>query len=200
MILGIDVSENNGRVDWQAVADAGVKFAFVRCSYGRTSEDECFRENVVRAHEVGIECGAYVYSYALSPEAAVTEAQFAKEVIDRAGVLLELPVMFDMEDADGYKRRRGFDFSAENITAICRAFLTEIRPLHCGVYASESWFDNYIDWQGLGCSVWNASWVNGVQYGLPESTAHDGIGGYCWQFTDNLIIAGKQFDGNILYN
>lgn len=200
MILGIDVSENNGHVDWQAVADAGVKFAFVRCSYGRTSEDECFRDNVNRAHAVGIKCGAYVYSYALTPEAAQEEARFAKQVIEEAGVLLELPVMFDMEDADGYKRRRGFNFSAEHITDICRAFLDEIKPLDCGVYASESWFNDYIDWQGLGCSVWNAAWVNGTRYGLPDSAANDGIGGYCWQFTDSLIIGGKQFDGNVMYN
>jgi GH25 family lysozyme M1 (1,4-beta-N-acetylmuramidase) len=199
MILGIDVSENNGYVDWQAVADAGVKFAFIRCSYGKSSEDEYFRRNVDAAHEVGIMCGAYVYSYALTPEAARIEAQFAKEVIENAGCLLELPVMFDMEDADGYKRRHDFDFSAENITAICSAFLEEIAPLDCGVYASESWLNDYIDWQGLGCAVWNAAWVNGAQYGLPASTNNDGIGGYCWQFTDQLIINGKQFDGNILY-
>lgn len=200
MILGIDVSENNGWVDWQAVANAGVKFAFVRCSYGRASEDECFRDNVNRAHEVGIKCGAYVYSYALNPESARQEAAFAKQVIEEAGVLLELPVMFDMEDADGYKRRHGFDFSAENITAICQAFLDKIYPLDCGVYASESWFNDYIDWQGLGCAVWNAAWVNGTRYGLPESAANDGIGGYCWQFTDSLIIGGKQFDGNVMYD
>ena len=45
MTYGIDVSENNGRVDWQAVADAGQKFAIVRSSYGRTGEDEEFLRN-----------------------------------------------------------------------------------------------------------------------------------------------------------
>ena len=32
MTYGIDVSENNGRVDWNAVAQAGQKFAIVRSS------------------------------------------------------------------------------------------------------------------------------------------------------------------------
>ena len=122
MVKGIDVSENNGFVDWQAVADAGMKFAIVRSSYGRNSRDENFLRNVEGAHAVGLKCGAYHYSYALTPEQARREAQNCKQAIDEAGVLLELPVWFDMEDADGYKRKYGFDFSSENITEICRTF------------------------------------------------------------------------------
>ena len=188
MVYGVDVSENNGFVDWQAVADAGMKFAIVRSSYGRNSRDENFLRNVEGAHAVGLKCGAYHYSYALTPEQARREAQNCKNAIDEAGVLLELPVWFDMEDADGYKRKYGFDFSRDNITEICRTFLEEIKPLDCGVYASLSWLENYIDWQGLGCAVWNAQWSN-----------HDDLQGYLWQYTDSLNIGGKVFDGNILY-
>ena len=188
MVYGVDVSENNGFVDWQAVADAGMKFAIVRSSYGRNSRDENFLRNVEGAHAVGLKCGAYHYSYALTPEQARREAQNCKNAIDEAGVLLELPVWFDMEDADGYKRKYGFDFSSENITEICRTFLEEIKPLDCGVYASLSWLENYIDWQGLGCAVWNAEWGK-----------RDDLQGYLWQFTDSLNIGGKVFDGNILY-
>ena len=188
MVKGIDVSENNGFVDWQAVADAGMKFAIVRSSYGRNSRDENFLRNVEGAHAVGLKCGAYHYSYALTPEQARREAQNCKQAIEDAGVLLELPVWFDMEDADGYKRKYGFDFSSENITEICRTFLEEIKPLDCGVYASLSWLENYIDWQGLGCAIWNAQW-----------SSHDDLQGYMWQFTDSLNIGGKVFDGNVLY-
>jgi GH25 family lysozyme M1 (1,4-beta-N-acetylmuramidase) len=188
MTYGIDVSENNGRVDWRAVAEAGQKFAIVRSSYGRYSKDEDFMRNVDGAHSAGLQCGAYHYSYALTPEQARQEARSCKQIIDEAGVLLELPVFFDMEDADGYKAKHGFDFSPENVTAICKAFLEEIKPLDCGVYASLSWFEDVIDWQGLGCAVWNAQWGD-----------VDDIQGYMWQYTDNLNIGGKAFDGNVLY-
>ena len=188
MTYGIDVSENNGFVDWQAVADAGIKFAIVRSSYGRNSRDENFLRNVEGAHSVGLKCGAYHYSYALTPEQARQEARNCKNAIDEAGVLLELPVWFDMEDADGYKRKYDFDFSADNVTAICKAFLDDVKPLDCGVYASLSWLENYIDWQGLGCAVWNAQWGDS-----------DDLQGYMWQYTDSLNIGGKTFDGNILY-
>lgn len=188
MTYGVDVSENNGRVDWEAVAAAGQKFAIVRSSYGRYAEDEDFIRNVDGARAAGLMCGAYHYSYALTPEQARQEAQNCKQVIENSGVLLELPVFFDMEDADGYKARHGFDVSPENVTAICQAFLEEIKPLDCGVYASLSWFEDKIDWKSLGCAVWNAQWGN-----------DDDIQGYMWQYTDNLIIGGKAFDGNVVY-
>lgn len=188
MTRGIDVSENNGWVDWQAVADAGVKFAIVRSSYGQNSQDENFLANVEGAHAAGLKCGAYHYGYALTPAQARREARNCKEAIERAGVLLELPVFYDMEDADGYKSRNGFDFSPEGVTEICRSFLDEIKPLDCGLYASYDWLQNYIDWRSLGCAVWNAEWGR-----------DDDIRGYMWQYTDNLIIDGRAFDGNILY-
>lgn len=189
MTKGIDVSENNGCIDWKAVANAGIKFAIVRSSYGRYAADDDFIRNVNGAHEAGLQCGAYHYSYAIDPYQAVQEAQNCKRVIDDAGIFLELPVFFDMEDADGYKKRKGFDFSAENVTAICEAFLQEIRPLDCGVYASLSWLENYIDWKRLGCAVWNAQWGD-----------TDDIKGYMWQYTDELAIGDKVFDGNLLYH
>lgn len=134
-------------------------------------------------------CGAYHYSYALNPADAIIEADFCKRIIHEAGVVLELPVFFDMEDADGYKARHGFDFSKRNVTVICRAFLDTIKPLDCGVYASYSWLQDYIDWQSLGCAVWNAQWG-----------FRDDFKGFMWQFTDKLQIGDKQFDGNILYD
>lgn len=187
MIKGIDVSENNGVVDWQAVADAGIKFAIVRSSYGKSGKDEMFLKNVNGAHAVGIKCGAYHYSYALNEDEALQEAENCRTTIAQAGVLLELPVFYDMEDADHYKFRYGFAFDPAQITRMCKTFLDNIH-LNAGVYASYSWLEEYIDWRYLGCAVWNAQWG-------PE----DDLKGYMWQYTDNLIIGGKQFDGNIMY-
>jgi GH25 family lysozyme M1 (1,4-beta-N-acetylmuramidase) len=184
---GIDVSENNGQIDWQAVAAVGIDFVMVRCSYGLNSKDSMFTENVAGAKAAGLKVGAYHYSYALNVEDAIQEAANCREIIESAGVLLELPVFFDMEDADGYKERNGFSFDPAEITAMCQAFIDNI-GLDCGVYASLDWLTNYIDWRGLGCAVWNAQWGE-----------NDSIQGYMWQYTDSLEIGGKLFDGNIKY-
>lgn len=186
MILGVDVSENNTFVDWDKLEDMGVKFVYVRSSYGKYGVDEMFDKYVSAAHEHGMLVGAYHYSYALTPEDAIREAQNCRRVIDNAGVLLELPVFFDMEDADGYKERHGFEFTKDNVTAICKAFLDNI-GLDKGVYASYSWLKRYIDWQKLGCAIWNAQW-----------NSQDNFCGYVWQFTDNL--AGMNIDGDYMYD
>ncbi|MBQ3444093.1 MAG: hypothetical protein IJG33_12715 [Selenomonadaceae bacterium] len=67
-------------------------------------------------------------------------------------------------------------------------FLETIAPLDAGVYASYSWLTSLIDWQSLGCPIWNAQWHS-----------KDDFKGYAWQYTDSLMIGGKQFDGNIIY-
>ena len=184
---GIDISDNNGFVNWQEIKDAGIEFVMVACSYGKTGRHDRFAENVNGAHAVGLKVGAYHYSYALTPEDAFLEVENCKAAIDESGVFLELPVFFDMEDADQWKEKHDFDFSPENVTAICKTFIENL-GLDCGVYASLSWLENYIDWQGLGCAVWNAEWGE-----------NDSIKGYMWQHTDKLIIGDKEFDGNVLY-
>lgn len=187
MLRGIDVSENNGYIDWSAVAAAGIQFAMVRCSYGLCSKDALFAANVAGAKAAGLKVGAYHYSYALNVAEAIHEAMNCREAIDNSGVLLDLPVFYDMEDADQYKSRHGFAFEPAEITAMCRAFLENL-GLDCGIYASYSWLADYIDWRGIGCAVWNAQWGR-----------HDDIKGYMWQYTDSLAIGDKYFDGNILY-
>ncbi|QDR80245.1 GH25 family lysozyme [Sporomusa termitida] len=184
---GIDVSYHNGMVDWQAVAAAGIEFAIVRSSYGLQSQNLMFVQNVAGAKAAGLRVGAYHYSYALTVSDAIQEAIHCQETIADAGVLLEMPVFFDMEDADGYKARKGFVFDRAVITEMCRAFICNI-GLDCGVYASYWWLENYIDWRSIGCAVWNAQWGK-----------NDDIKGYMWQYTDRLEIGGKYFDGNIKY-
>lgn len=185
---GIDVSFFNDYVDWQAVKQAGFDFAICRTGFGKNGFDETFTRNVDGAHNAGLICGAYHYSYAFNPADAIIEADFCKRIIHEAGVLLELPVFFDMEDADNYKLRHGFDFSIDNVTNICRAFIDTLKPLNAGVYASLYWLRDYIDWRSLNCPVWNA------QYHY-----EDNFKGFMWQYSDSEFIGGNQFDANILY-
>lgn len=187
MIKGIDVSRHNGVIDWQSVAAAGIEFAIVRCSYGLQSKDEMFAQNIAGAKAAGLKVGAYHYSYALSEADAIQEAVNCREAIEAAGILLDMPVFFDMEDADGYKKRKGFSFDPAEITAICRTFIDNI-GLDCGIYASCYWLNDYIDWRSIGCAVWNAQWG-----------PNDDIKGYMWEYTDRLEICDRLFDGNIKY-
>ena len=188
MIYGIDVSENNGYVDWKGIRRKHdeIKFAIIRSSYG-FSFDSRFIDNVYSAINNGFKCGAYHYSYALNKSEALIEAETMKKIINDSGMLLELPCFFDME-GDNYKIRNGFDFSKDNVTEICKTFIDEMKPLNTGVYANLNWLENNIDWKSLDCSVWSA------QYNTV-----DDFKGYLWQYTDKLHLCGKDFDGDILY-
>ena len=75
---GIDVSVFNENVDWQALKSAGIEFAIIRTGYGKSGFDENFQHNVEEAHKAGLICGAYHYSYALTPSDAAAEAALEK--------------------------------------------------------------------------------------------------------------------------
>ena len=184
---GIDISAHNERVPYKRLKNYGIEFVIVRTGAGLTIKDD-FKRSVYAAKEAGLMVGAYHYSYALTPYRATQEAAYCRDIIDDAGMLLELPVFFDMEDADGYKARHGFKFNQNNITGICRGFLDTI-GLNAGIYASFDWLDKWIDWQSLGCAVWNAQW-----------SKNDYLQGMMWQYTDRLNIEGRYYDGNILYD
>ena len=186
---GVDVSIFNENVDWQALKSAGIEFAIVRTGYGKSGFDENFQHNVEEAHKAGLICGAYHYSYALTPSDAAAEAAFCKGIIERAGVMLELPVWFSMTDSDEYKKRHGFEFTKTHVTNICKAFLENIKPLNCGVYSNLSWLEELINWQSLGCEIWSAQW-----------NSEDNFKGRMWQYTNALTIGGQTFNGNILYD
>ena len=185
---GIDVSEHNGQIDWKEIKTAGIEFVMVRTGYGKSYRDPMFEENVQGAHEQGLQVGAYHYSYALTASDAVQEAINCKGIIERAGVFLEIPVFYDMEDADGYKSRHSFKFTKRNITNLCQTFIEAMKPLNTGIYANYSWLKEYIDWESLGVPIWNAQW-----------NTKDDFKGYMWQYTNEMRIGRNEYDGNLLY-
>lgn len=196
---GLDISIHNhdrynGKpLPWDKIKAAGVDFVIIRTGAGLTISDPDFQKDVNDAHSVGLQVGAYHYSYALTQSDVMKEAITCKRLIENSGVFLELPVFFDMEDADSYKERHYFKFNKKNITNLCRAWLQTIQPLHSGIYASLSWLEDYIDWKTLvnefNIPIWNA------QYNTT-----DDFKGYIWQFTKELYIDDHIWDANLLYD
>ena len=139
LIRGIDVSQFQGDIDWQAVAEAGYQFAIIRCGYrgateGKISEDEKYEANVAGAKEAGLNVGVYFYSQAITMEEAKEEAEYVLEKTQ--GIALDLPVMFDWERNDTEAGSRTLDADGDAITdcgaAFCRA--VEQAGLQAGVY------------------------------------------------------------------
>lgn len=120
IINGINVSEWQGDVDWTAVKDSGVEFAIIRAGYGNeySQKDRYFDQNMTNAQAAGIECGAYWYSYALSAEEAVQEAEVCYSIIK--DYTYSYPIIFAIEDSTQAS------LSAAEISAIIDAFCTTL--------------------------------------------------------------------------
>jgi lysozyme len=91
---GIDVSKWQGTIDWQKVANAGFKYAFIRVSDGINTPDAKFAANWTGAKSVGIIRGAYQF---FRPSQSVT-AQ-ADLMIQKVGPYQpgDLPPVIDVE-------------------------------------------------------------------------------------------------------
>ena len=125
---GIDVSAHQGEIDWQQVADAGIRFAMIRVGYrgyetGVLKVDDYARENLTRAAEAGLELGVYFFSQAITPEEAVREANFVLAVLKDTP--LELGVAFDWEYVNETARTAGMD--SRTLTECAVAFCETIR-------------------------------------------------------------------------
>ena len=96
-IKGVDVSKFQGAIDWKKVKEDGIQFALIRAGYGKetSQKDELFEQNYESCAANDIPCGCYWYSYALSPQEAVEEAQACLDVI--RGKKFEYPVYLDIE-------------------------------------------------------------------------------------------------------
>ena len=124
MRRGIDVSDHQQDIDWQAVADYGIEFAIIRCGYrsyseGSLHEDNRFRQNIQGALDAGLDVGVYFFSQATNILEAAEEAVFTVRLIEDYNVTL--PVFFDWENI-GVEAARTDNLDGETLTACCLEF------------------------------------------------------------------------------
>lgn len=138
LLRGVDVSEYQGEIDWQAVADAGIDFALIRVGWrgysgGTISADATYKQNIEGAQAAGLQVGAYFFSQAVSELEAAEEAVFTAHLLE--GYSLELPVFFDWETI-GTEAARTDDIPREVVTASCLEFcrLLNSSGIAAGVY------------------------------------------------------------------
>lgn len=191
---GIDVSEHQGYIDWNAVANDGISFAFIRVgnrglTNGNISQDEYFEYNVGAADQAGVKVGAYFFSQARTEAEAREEADF---VIERLrGCNITYPVAYDHErlaDSPG----RADDLSPEQMTKNAAAFCARIQeagytPM---IYGSLKDLLRYNLPDLARYNIWLA------QYNVKSPTFNQYFS--IWQYTNTGSVAG--IDGNVDMN
>ena len=184
-IKGVDISEHNGSVNFSTLKNNGVEFVIIRLGYGSNytnQDDKRFAENVKKAEAAGMPWGAYLYSYAKNTSMAKSEAEHALRLLKGKTPLYG--VWYDVEDP----QLSGVDVVATSQT-FCDAM--EDAGYYAGIYASLSWLNGSLNSSKLNkydkwVAQWNSSCTYKKAYGI-------------WQYTDKLVIGGKNFDGNWAY-
>lgn len=165
ILKGIDVSYCQNKIDWDTAKASGlVDFAILQAGYGReTSQvDTQFERNYAACKRLGIPCGAYWFSYAMSADEAKREAQVFLQTIK--GKSFEYPVYMDLELA------KQFALGKATCSAIVDAFLSVLEQsgYYAGLYCSTYYLDNYLsDSIKSRYTVWCAQYASKCTYQNP---------------------------------
>ncbi|WP_188111283.1 glycoside hydrolase family 25 protein [Nocardioides antri] len=95
--LGIDASHHQGPIDWDAVANDGISFAYLKATEGTTYTDPTFADHRARAHDHGLDGGGYHYFQLCSP--GVEQAEHFVSVLGDVRSGNHLPPAVDLEIA-----------------------------------------------------------------------------------------------------
>ena len=206
--FGIDVSAYQNRasanetIDWQAVRNDGVDFAFVRIglrgySSGKLAEDAFYRQNIEGAMNVGIETGVYFFAQAITVEEAIEEADF---VIERLrGLNINGPVAYDWEMGNASYRVYGIDPAMATACAI--AFCKRIQEAGYTPMIYQSSYVGYVKYD-QGAIAPYLCWF--PEYKSDQSEKLYPTYYYqpdYWQFSSKCSIAGigGNVDANIQF-
>ena len=138
--FGIDLSYANKITDYNKLLSSTykgnrIKYAILRLGYiGKV--DDRFAEHYA-ALSGRIPLGVYLYSYARTADEARKEARWVLDQIK--DLKIEFPVVFDYEDSKVLSPK----LSRSEYTAICKAFLDEIRA--AGYYAMMYCNPNFLE-------------------------------------------------------
>ena len=181
----IDVSEHNGKIDFNKVKADGIEGVIIRAGYGKGNVDKTFTSNITGAIKAELHIGIYWFSYAFTEDMAKREARFCNDIIAPYKVNIDLPVFFDWEyDSMKYAKKNGVDADKDLITKMTKAFCEEIT--NCGYtagyylnldysknYYDESqltgykrWFARYVKTEQTDCYLWqnsNKGTVDGIK-------------------------------------
>ena len=201
-MLGIDVSDNQGYIDWAKVKAAGVEFAILRSVRASGNVDKQLASNIKGCRENDIPFEFYKYTYAETEAAAKTEAKAVVEALLKLGVPKCCRVWYDLEEDDI------INLGKAQITNLYRAWKDELAQsgFVTGLYKGMYDYNNKINKDDFKDEAkWIARYYNGyneMQFGvIPNETYRPVSDCDGWQFTSSGKVDGinGRVDMNIFY-
>ena len=149
--VGVDLSKQNGDVNFNRMKAAGVDYVMIRLggrgySTGQISLDENFKKNIEGAAAAGLDIGVYFYSQAISQEEAIQEVNFVIQNLEPYRANVKYPIAFDMEFVANDTARID-SLTKDEKTNIATSFLESVKaagyvPM---IYGDKEWLIKEID-------------------------------------------------------
>lgn len=185
-VFGFDVSEYQGKINWQKVStgngDFPMKFVFIRATAGKDKTDSCFKTNWKEAKGKGIICGAYHY-YRPNENSIKQADNFIKTVKLKKG---DLPPVLDIEKIPNRQ-------SMDSLRVGLQRWLDKVenyygvKPI---IYSGESFYTDFLKKEFKGYNLWIANFSF-----FEEEIRKEWL---FWQFTDKASLEG--IEGNVDVN
>ena len=193
ILKGIDVSKHQGTIDWSKVKKTDISFAIIRVGYGsdyKDQDDTKLKYNVEQCEKYNIPYGFYLYSYCNSASKNKSEIAHVLRLIK--GTNPSYPVYYDLEDEKTQK------CTALEIQSFAVNYCKEIKAAGYvpGIYASLSWWTNYLKAPALDdYEKWVARYNNSVTKS-GYTKAHN-----IWQAASDYKVSGinEKVDLNFAY-
>ena len=191
-LIGIDVSNHQGDIDWETVKNSGVEFVFIRIGFGhnreaKIMEDEKFRQNLEGARNVGLKVGLYFYSYATEIWEAEEQANWIVKTLN--GEKIDLPIVFDYET---WKSFPTYNINIVDLNKVAKRFLDILHDNgYEGMNYSSKYYLNTI-WNISEYPTWLAHYVSKTNYDKDFKV---------WQFSNTGEVPGINgfVDLDVLY-
>lgn len=191
--LGVDISKENGTVDFKKIKKDGVDFVMVRLGYrgyesGNVILDEEYFDNIQLANEAGLAVGVYFESQATTVEEALEEAEFV--VTNLIEMRVTYPVVFDLGLVANDSSRID-NIPKTQLTEITNAFCERVKEVGFTpmVYGNKYWLLRKIDLTMLGdYDIWLSQ--NGEVPDYPYEFA-------MWQYSHMGSVSGISGDVNM---
>ncbi|MET0182962.1 MAG: GH25 family lysozyme [Caulobacterales bacterium] len=166
-VQGVDVSHHQGAIDWRALAQDGVRFAYIKATEGGDHVDTRFAMNWRDAQNAGVAHGAYHF-FTLCRSADAQAANFIANVPNDPAML---PPAVDLEHMGPCRENAAIT----DVAAEARRFL-DLVQLHYGVrpilYVTREFHDAHLaDFRG------ECFWVRSL-YSRPDFRQQDWV---IWQ-------------------
>ncbi|MFG6368231.1 MAG: glycoside hydrolase family 25 protein [Lachnospiraceae bacterium] len=191
---GVDISANQGEVDFSKLKSAGCDFVMIKVgargySSGKLVLDTEYQNNIKAAKKAGLDIGVYFCSQAINRAEAREEADELLDAI--SGYSVKYPVAFVMETVvDDMARIESLDMTER--TQIAKAFMNRIEDAgyQSMIYGDKEWLLTMVDMEELQeYDVWFAQ-----DSDEPEYPYEFGM----WQYDSDASIKGIKGDAAMI--